>query len=304
MVPPGTGGGAPGSRVGAARHRTGAWAPATAPRRGTATMSDHERYDAGSTSPTRSEGPPDRPVGPPAPRPRISVTDRCNFRCTYCMPKEIFGRDYAFLPRDQVLTFEEITRTAPIFVSLGVEKLRITGGEPTVRRDLARTRPHARRDRGRARPHADDEWVRARTLAAPLAGRAAPDHGQPRFARRRGLPGDERCRHAGRPGPRRDRAAGVRARTGQGQHGRQAAAATRRRSSRWRAGLRDAASFCAHRVHGRRRQQRLAHGRCRPLGGDHRARRCGVPARGAAGELPGRGRHPSPLPRREQARSA
>jgi cyclic pyranopterin phosphate synthase len=67
---------------------------------------------------------------------RISVTDRCNFRCTYCMPKEIFGRDYEFLPRDQVLTFEEITRTAGIFVGLGVEKLRITGGEPLVRRNL------------------------------------------------------------------------------------------------------------------------------------------------------------------------
>jgi cyclic pyranopterin phosphate synthase len=67
---------------------------------------------------------------------RISVTDRCNFRCTYCMPKEIFGRDYAFLPRDQVLSFEEIERAARAFVSLGVEKLRITGGEPLVRRDL------------------------------------------------------------------------------------------------------------------------------------------------------------------------
>jgi cyclic pyranopterin phosphate synthase len=67
---------------------------------------------------------------------RISVTDRCNFRCTYCMPKEIFGKDFAFLPRDQVLTFEEIERVALVFVSLGVEKLRITGGEPLVRRDL------------------------------------------------------------------------------------------------------------------------------------------------------------------------
>jgi cyclic pyranopterin phosphate synthase len=67
---------------------------------------------------------------------RISVTDRCNFRCTYCMPKEVFGKDYAFLPRDQVLTFEEIQRVARVFVSLGVEKLRITGGEPLVRRDL------------------------------------------------------------------------------------------------------------------------------------------------------------------------
>ena len=67
---------------------------------------------------------------------RISVTDRCNFRCPYCMPAEVFGRDYAFLPRRQILTFEEIARLARLFVALGVEKLRITGGEPTVRRDL------------------------------------------------------------------------------------------------------------------------------------------------------------------------
>ena len=67
---------------------------------------------------------------------RISVTDRCNFRCTYCMPKEIFGRDYQFLPHDQILTFEEIERVARVFVELGVEKLRITGGEPLVRRNL------------------------------------------------------------------------------------------------------------------------------------------------------------------------
>jgi len=67
---------------------------------------------------------------------RISVTDRCNFRCTYCMPKEIFGRDYAFLPKDQVLSFEEIHRAAAAFTQLGVEKLRITGGEPLVRRGL------------------------------------------------------------------------------------------------------------------------------------------------------------------------
>jgi cyclic pyranopterin phosphate synthase len=68
---------------------------------------------------------------------RISVTDRCNFRCSYCMPAEVYGRDYAFLPRAELLTYEEITRLARIFVGLGVEKLRITGGEPTVRRDLA-----------------------------------------------------------------------------------------------------------------------------------------------------------------------
>jgi len=69
---------------------------------------------------------------------RISVTDRCNFRCVYCMPKEVFGRDFAFLPRELVLTFEEIERLARLFVRLGVTKLRITGGEPLVRRDLPR----------------------------------------------------------------------------------------------------------------------------------------------------------------------
>jgi cyclic pyranopterin phosphate synthase len=67
---------------------------------------------------------------------RISVTDRCNFRCVYCMPKEVFGRDYRFLPRRELLTFEEIERVARVFVDLGVNKLRITGGEPLVRRDL------------------------------------------------------------------------------------------------------------------------------------------------------------------------
>ncbi len=67
---------------------------------------------------------------------RISVTDRCNLRCTYCMPADIFGPDYAFLPRTELLSFEEIERLARTFVDLGVQKLRITGGEPTLRRDL------------------------------------------------------------------------------------------------------------------------------------------------------------------------
>ena len=67
---------------------------------------------------------------------RISVTDRCNFRCVYCMPKEIFGPDYQYLRRDEVLTFEEITRLARIFVNHGVRKVRLTGGEPLVRKDL------------------------------------------------------------------------------------------------------------------------------------------------------------------------
>ena len=67
---------------------------------------------------------------------RVSVTDRCNFRCPYCMPKEIFGPDYQFLPRSAILSFEEIVRLAAIFARMGLRKLRLTGGEPTVRAEL------------------------------------------------------------------------------------------------------------------------------------------------------------------------
>ena len=69
---------------------------------------------------------------------RISVTDRCNFRCTYCMPKTVFGKDYRFLDRKELLTFEEITRVATAAVDVGVRKLRLTGGEPLLRTDLER----------------------------------------------------------------------------------------------------------------------------------------------------------------------
>jgi cyclic pyranopterin phosphate synthase len=69
---------------------------------------------------------------------RISVTDRCNFRCVYCMPKEVFGRDYQFLPRAQLLDYEEIARLARAFVANGVSKVRITGGEPLVRKHVER----------------------------------------------------------------------------------------------------------------------------------------------------------------------
>jgi cyclic pyranopterin phosphate synthase len=69
---------------------------------------------------------------------RISVTDRCNFRCVYCMPKEVYGRSYRFLERRQLLTFEEIERLSRVFASLGVEKIRLTGGEPLLRRELER----------------------------------------------------------------------------------------------------------------------------------------------------------------------
>ncbi|PIC83521.1 GTP 3',8-cyclase MoaA [Sporosarcina sp. P1] len=67
---------------------------------------------------------------------RISVTDRCNFRCTYCMPKEVFGDDFLFLAKNELLSFEELERLARIFAQLGVKKLRLTGGEPLMRRNL------------------------------------------------------------------------------------------------------------------------------------------------------------------------
>src|SRR6202051_480514 len=69
---------------------------------------------------------------------RISVTDRCNFRCVYCMPREVFDKNYEFLPHSSLLSFEEIERLARIFVAHGVEKIRLTGGETLLRRDLER----------------------------------------------------------------------------------------------------------------------------------------------------------------------
>ncbi len=69
---------------------------------------------------------------------RISVTDRCNFRCAYCMPKAVFHKDYAYLPQSALLSFEEISALAGVFVSLGVQKIRLTGGEPLLRKDIER----------------------------------------------------------------------------------------------------------------------------------------------------------------------
>ena len=93
-----------------------------------------------TTHSTKSQGSGPGPLADKFGRPmrdlRISVTDRCNFRCTYCMPAEIFGERYEFLPKPEVLTFEEIERLARVFVGLGVNKLRITGGEPLVRAQL------------------------------------------------------------------------------------------------------------------------------------------------------------------------
>ncbi|HET6802099.1 MAG TPA: GTP 3',8-cyclase MoaA [Casimicrobiaceae bacterium] len=86
----------------------------------------------------RRDGPPVDTRSRPLHDLRISVTDRCNFRCVYCMPKDVYGRDFPFLPHAALLTFEEITRVARIFVDQGVRKIRLTGGEPLLRRNLER----------------------------------------------------------------------------------------------------------------------------------------------------------------------
>jgi cyclic pyranopterin phosphate synthase len=105
----------------------------------------HDHNPDHARAPERGPVPPRRHTAPledtrrrPLRDLRISVTDRCNFRCTYCMPKEVFGKDFQFLERDQLLSFGEIHRLVRIFRDHGVEKIRITGGEPLVRRKLER----------------------------------------------------------------------------------------------------------------------------------------------------------------------
>ena len=90
----------------------------------------------GAQAPRYDGGPLSDRLGRPMRDLRISVTDRCNFRCTYCMPSHVFGADYAFLPHEALLNFEEIARLAAVFVGLGVKKIRLTGGEPLLRKDL------------------------------------------------------------------------------------------------------------------------------------------------------------------------
>ena len=177
---------------------------------------------------------------------RISVTDRCNFRCTYCMPKEVFGADYEFLPRSEILTFEEITRLARIFEEHGVEKIRLTGGEPLLRRNLERLIEMLREPR-RPRPHADDERLAARAQGARAARRGPrARHREPRLARRRGVPGDERRRLPGRARARGHRGrGGGRARADQDQHGGEARRERPHDRRRWRATSAAPATSCA-----------------------------------------------------------
>ena len=203
---------------------------------------------------------------------RISVTDRCNFRCVYCMPKEVFGRDYAFLDRRELLTFEEIERLARAFVAHGVEKIRITGGEPLVRRDLERLIEQL--------AAIDDLDLTLTTNGSLLPQKAAllRDAGLRRVTvsldslddetfqamNDVDFPVDARARGHRRGGGRRA--------AGQGQHGRQARPERARDPADGARVPRPRPHPPLHRVHGRRPHERLADGRRRPRRGDRRRR--------------------------------
>ena len=129
---------------------------------------------------------------------RISVTDRCNFRCTYCMPREVFGRDYAFLPARELLTFEEIARLARLFVEPRRPQDPPDRWRAAAAPRTAQAGPDARGHPRRRGHHADDQWLAARA-PGPGAGRrrSAAHLGQPRLARRADLRADERRRLPG-----------------------------------------------------------------------------------------------------------
>src|SRR5712691_2219166 len=143
---------------------------------------------------------------------RISVTDRCNFRCIYCMPRDVFGPDYPFLARSELLTFEEIARLARAFKGQGMEKIRLTGGEPLLRKNLERLIEMLA-----ATPGIDLTLTTNGSLLAKKARGLEARHGEPRLARRAHFPHDERrgfprvrsarrhrCRRRGGPCARQD----------------------------------------------------------------------------------------------------
>ena len=230
---------------------------------------------------------------------RISVTDRCNFRCVYCMPKSVFGAEYRFLDRKELLTFEEIERVARAAVALGVREI------APHRRRAARAQGRRAADRdaraARRRADADDQRLAARGEGAGARRRgAASGDRQPRLARRCDLPRDERRRLPGVQGAGRDRGGGRRRAAGEGERGRQARP-ERGRDPRDGPLLPRAGPHAPlHRVHGRRRDERLAARRRRPGGRADRTNLGGAAARAGRGELPGRGREALALRRRQR----
>ncbi len=233
---------------------------------------------------------------------RVSVTDRCNFRCRYCMPREVFGPDFAFLERTELLSFEELTRVVRAAVGLGVRKVRLTGGEPLMRRDLpdlvamladidgiddlALTTNGSllRRDAGA---------LRDAGLGRVTVSLDSLDDATFRAVQRRDP--------AARPRPRRHRRrrrGGLRA--GEDQHGRQARGQRPRGGRPGRLGPRQRPHGPLHRVHGRRRHQRLADGRGRAGGRDRRRRRRPVGPRAGRARGRRRGRDAVALRRRRR----
>ena len=154
---------------------------------------------------------------------RISVTDRCNFRCVYCMPKEVFDKNHVYLPHTDLLSFEEITRIARLFVAHGVEKIRLTGGEPLLRKNIEKLIAMLAELRT---PSGQPLDLTLTTNGSLLARKAQalegcgpePSHRLARLARRRHLQAHERCRlrrgrRAGRHRLRRMRRAWDRSRS-------------------------------------------------------------------------------------------
>ena len=136
-------------------------------------------------------------LGRPLETLRISITDRCNFRCVYCMPKEVYGRDHQFLERAELLSLEEIARVAGIFAALGVRTVRITGGEPLVRRNVEHLIELLHGSDGLEIALTTNGVAAAAEGRGARARRARPRHRQPRLGRRRGLPRAERRRLPG-----------------------------------------------------------------------------------------------------------
>ena len=191
---------------------------------------------------------------------RISVTDRCNLRCRYCMPREVFGPDHAFLPRGELLSFEEITRVATLSAAHGVDRIRLTGGEPLLRRELPRLVEMLV-----AVPGIDELSLTTNGLllargAAALAA-AGLDRVTVSLDALRPETSARGCRRAARRGAgagrhRRRPRRGARSR--QGEHGRAPRAQRRRSAGDGRALPRQRMRAAVHRVHGRRHDERVA----------------------------------------------
>ena len=183
---------------------------------------------------------------------RISVMDRCNFRCPYCMPKEQFHEHYRFLKSQERLSFDEIVRLARLFASLGVRKLRLTGGEPLLRANLADLIGDLTGIPGNRRHRPHHQWRAARAARGRLARqRLEAGHGEPGHSRQGDLRAHERRLRRARPGIARHRCRDRRrAFAGEDQRGHRARHQRSRSARSPRKVSRHARDRAIHRVHG------------------------------------------------------